>query len=305
MRAFINELSEILNNEQKELIEIDLILSSILFELSQNKFFSNNFLLKGGTCLIKCYLDYYRFSEDLDFTFKNQELFRSKSKKEKRELRSKIINEVGNIIEEICRRNNLDFKNDKSNNTYFRFQSNQFFDLKIYYNSNVINVRKMLKIQINLIECLKYQFIQKTLKSIIPEKRELEFLFPNEYKKYRNEINIFIYDIREILCEKVRAILTRRDIKPRDLIDVYFIVKAFDFNIYDFKSQIINKTKFVLKFEKFKKNFKDKKRIIETDNLFDLGEEKRLLLCSLDYNLFNPFLEQFKTFLKELIKQIS
>ena len=81
MRDFINELSEILNNEQKELIEIDLILSSILFELSQNKFFSNNFLLKGGTCLIKCYLDYYRFSEDLDFTFKNQELFRSKSKK--------------------------------------------------------------------------------------------------------------------------------------------------------------------------------------------------------------------------------
>ncbi len=33
--------------------------------LSNDDFFSRNFLFKGGTCLIKNYLGYFRFSEDL------------------------------------------------------------------------------------------------------------------------------------------------------------------------------------------------------------------------------------------------
>ncbi|GAH29853.1 unnamed protein product, partial [marine sediment metagenome] len=76
MKDFIDELSRLLKYEYRELIEVDLILYNIFSMLSQNKYFCNNFLLKGGTCLIKNYLDYYRFSEDIDLTWKNQNIFK-------------------------------------------------------------------------------------------------------------------------------------------------------------------------------------------------------------------------------------
>jgi len=65
--------------EQTDMLEKDLILHQILTDLSQNEFFSNNFVFKGGTCLTKCYLGYYRFSEDIDFTWKDQTIFEGKS----------------------------------------------------------------------------------------------------------------------------------------------------------------------------------------------------------------------------------
>ncbi len=45
-------------------------------------------------------------------------------------------------------------------------------------------------------------------------------MFPRLYKEYRTSIVFKVYDIREIFCEKVRAILTRRGFKERDFIDV-------------------------------------------------------------------------------------
>lgn len=109
MKGFIDELSKLLKNEQRELIEIDLLLYKILFALSQNEFFYQNFLFKGGTCLIKNYIGYYRFSEDIDFTWKNQKVFKNKSRSQLRKYRSDLINEIGKIIEEICKKIYSDF----------------------------------------------------------------------------------------------------------------------------------------------------------------------------------------------------
>lgn len=66
-KDFVNEVSRIQGIKRTDLIEKDLILHQMLFDLSKNKFFSENFVFKGGTCLIKCYLGYFRFSEDIDF----------------------------------------------------------------------------------------------------------------------------------------------------------------------------------------------------------------------------------------------
>lgn len=37
--------------------------------ISKDDWFRDCFAVKGGTCLTKCYLGYYRFSEDIDFTY--------------------------------------------------------------------------------------------------------------------------------------------------------------------------------------------------------------------------------------------
>lgn len=69
MRAdFVNEVARILDIKRKDLIEKGLILHQILTDLSKDEFFAPNFLFKGGTCLIKSYFGYLRFSEDIDFT---------------------------------------------------------------------------------------------------------------------------------------------------------------------------------------------------------------------------------------------
>ena len=60
---FVTQLSPTLKIKRADMVERDVILHQILTDLSNDGFFSKNFLLKGGTCLIKYYLGYFRFSE--------------------------------------------------------------------------------------------------------------------------------------------------------------------------------------------------------------------------------------------------
>ncbi|KKL70034.1 hypothetical protein LCGC14_2108920, partial [marine sediment metagenome] len=125
MKAFIIELKEILNYNNSELIEIDLILHKILSEFAKNQFLRENLLFKGGTCLIKTYFDYYRFSQDLDFTWKDQKCFENKgSKTLKREL-SKKITKILIIIENISKKLGLDFKTERGNQRYILYGGNK------------------------------------------------------------------------------------------------------------------------------------------------------------------------------------
>ena len=80
-KDFVNEVAKLQRISRADLVEKDIILQEMLVDLSRNNFFSGNFAFKGGTCLTKCYLGYFRFSEDIDFTWKNQKVFEGKSQK--------------------------------------------------------------------------------------------------------------------------------------------------------------------------------------------------------------------------------
>lgn len=49
-------------------IEKDYVLGWLLWGIGQDRELGNSWVFKGGTCLKKCYVETYRFSEDLDFT---------------------------------------------------------------------------------------------------------------------------------------------------------------------------------------------------------------------------------------------
>ena len=53
------------------LLEKDYYLTKMLHKISERRI--KNLVFKGGTCLNKCYLGFYRLSEDLDFVF-NQDV---------------------------------------------------------------------------------------------------------------------------------------------------------------------------------------------------------------------------------------
>ena len=50
------------------IVEKDYVIGWVLIGLSKNQRLQTQWIFKGGTCLKKCYLETYRFSEDLDFT---------------------------------------------------------------------------------------------------------------------------------------------------------------------------------------------------------------------------------------------
>ena len=53
-------------------VEKDYVLGWLLAAINTSPVLSLSWVFKGGTCLKKCYFETYRFSEDLDFTLRNQ-----------------------------------------------------------------------------------------------------------------------------------------------------------------------------------------------------------------------------------------
>ncbi len=52
----------------EEVIEKDYVLGWLLWGIGSDPVLARTWVFKGGTCLKKCYIETYRFSEDLDFT---------------------------------------------------------------------------------------------------------------------------------------------------------------------------------------------------------------------------------------------
>lgn len=297
MKAFVEQISKELNTVP-DLVEKDFLLHTILLDLSKTHF-ADEFAFKGGTCLIKHYLGYYRFSVDLDFSFIQQDILQNRSQKKIRKILSEKIDALGAILEVIAAKRDLDFKCEKENKRYVEFGGgNKFLTLKLWWNSPFTK-ETFIKIQINFFECIKFPIRIVELKSPLEESRELEFLFPLFYKEYRAPISCRIYDIKEIFCEKVRAILTRRGIKERDFIDCYLISKRYGFSYHELKTPIVEKTTFMLDlYSKYRANMEENLKVLSIDS-FPFGSENQLLLTEIDREEYYRFVKDFITYLKE------
>ena len=286
---------------RRDLIEKDLILHRLLIELSSHNHFFDNFAFKGGTCLIKCYLDYYRFSEDLDFTYITQREFINKSGKQVRTILSEKITYLMKILIEVSAKVGLDFKADKSNAKYVELGgSNKQASFKLWYTPDDISQITFIKIQVNFLEEMTYSVVKNSATNIFLGKYDdnAAFLLPEDAEWVLKIPKLKCYTIKEILIEKVRAILTRRGVKARDYVDIYMIEKKEKLEVSDFEKQIIEKVHAVMKFEKYKLNFSEKK-----DFTFDKSEIDRILLIPLHKD-FDTFSRKLKLFLQLLTKKI-
>jgi Domain of unknown function (DUF1814). len=156
----------------------------------------------------------------------------------------------------------------------------------------------------NFVEKICYSLKSAELKSLISGKQEeLALLFP-EYQEYTQKIAFDVYDPKEILAEKIRAILTRQGTKARDFLDVYLINKTFVIPLDDIFSCVIEKTNFTLDlYARYRENLEEKKLTI-LSMPFNWGEEKGLLLKEIDEKDFYYFIEKMKAFLKKVIASL-
>ena len=303
---FVNEVSAKIKTSRSDMIEKDILLHQILTDLSKDKFFSRNFLFKGGTCLIKHHLGYLRFSEDIDFTWKNQSRFEGKSVKAIRRDLSTVISDIGKIFESIAEKRGLDFK-CKKNDIHFVLLggSNRMCTFNVWYDSVVLKKKTFIKVQINFVEdiCTKPEKVQ--LGSALKAKDEkLSALFP-ESDEYLKTIPFYVYGAKEILSEKVRALLTRKGIKARDFLDIYFIQKNLGIMVVDVEKYVIRKTKHTLSlYTKYQTNMKAKIKLLEENKIFEWGTEKDLLISKIDEKDFDIFIREFTEYLKKLVKKI-
>lgn len=308
---FAAGLGRALNMSRIDLIEKDLLLHQILLDLSKDKFFRENFLLKGGTCLIKHYLGYYRFSEDIDFTWADQETFQEKSGKEIRKLLSRLVNETGQIFEEIANSRGLDFRCMKGNRRYVELVGgSRTLTFKMWYDSDILGRESFIKVQVNFVDNLYFNPVRGELHNLLSSKtidaRELKFLYPEFYEEYSAPITLSMYDIREILCEKVRSILTRRGVKARDFVDAYMISREKGVNLQELEWETIGKIRLMLNlYKRFRDNLSEKKRLLESGKLFSWGREKELLLTEIDEEDFYAFVNTLNEYLREIVKKIE
>lgn len=305
-KDFVNDVARLQKVKRADLIERDLILHQVLFDLSQNTFFHDNFVFKGGTCLAKCYLDYFRFSEDIDFTWKDQSVFEGKSQKMVRRHLSPVIDSIGEIFEEIAKAHKLDFRCLKDNRNYVELTGgDKTCTFKVWYQSEVLGRKSFLKVQMNFMETICYPVKGAELKSLIDENpEELLLLYP-EYEVYTKKIAFDVYDCHEILAEKIRAILTRQGTKARDYLDGYLIEKQFGISLDDIYACVLEKTQFTLNlYERYRQNLEEKKQTI-LSTPFNWGEEKGLLLKEIDERDFYRFIEKLKVFLRKVIDNLS
>jgi len=293
-KELIATISKTLNISNMLLIEKDLYLHGILGELSNSAYFSENFTFKGGTALTKAYFGYFRFSEDLDFTYLNQEKFKNKSVKQIRKILSKEIEVIGKILEGISKKLGLGFKCIKPDNKFIKFGgSNRFVTYKLWYRSVVDGSETFIKVQLNFSDISLYLSKKQLLVPLIKKiKDEIELEFP-EYNNFTiAKPKLYVYNLREIASEKVRALLTRRGFKTRDIVDLYFLSKK-GITINKIKKQAIKKTLFMLDFEKYGENLKNK----VFEEKFNIGDEQSLIL--------SPLGKDFESFANKTLKELN
>jgi hypothetical protein len=162
-------------------------------------------------------------------------------------------------------------------------------------------------VQINFIERILYPPSTRELNSLLSGKRHDEFraVFPEEYEEYSRKLSFPVYDIREILCEKVRAILTRRGMSARDFVDVYPISRTYGIEVEELRPQIVDKIVFALDmYKKYRKNLEEKTKLLGSESIFEWGREEDMLLERINEREFYGFVKEFTGELKSIATDV-
>ncbi|MBI2631705.1 nucleotidyl transferase AbiEii/AbiGii toxin family protein [Candidatus Pacearchaeota archaeon] len=275
-----------------ELIEKDFYLNILLLKINFEEY-----VFKGGTCLAKAYLDYFRFSEDLDFTFIDQNLFEGKSNKSIKKLCKEKINAFGEQLEKV----GFNFKFNKADRNFVEIgNNNKLVTYKVYYDSFLTGKPSFIKIQINFLEKIIFAPQTKGLNPLIKSSQftKEDRVYFEEFLNFYQPIEINVYDIREIVVEKIRSLLTRKAIKARDAIDLFFIYQSFEIKPQDFPKEIREKISFSINnYKKYRNNLeltKDKLQILE----FKYREVQPLVIMSFKKKDFVDYVKELKNCIK-------
>jgi len=281
------------------LVEQDILIHRLLKALCDSPGFAGKYVFKGGSCLVKCYFGYYRFSVDLDFTWKDHGYFSVGGKELQRRLEAETM-AFGQVLEDVSKRIGLDFRNDLSDKRYFEFGgSKRMVTFKLWRG------REFVKVQVNFVEELLFDAKRRTVKTLLYDvaMKKDEKAYFEEQLDYYAPFEVEAYDEREILCEKVRAILTRKAQKLRDFYDL-FILDRHGFKVGQLTEEGVRKTRASLYYSKYRENFEANRKAIELDDAVLEGPFERNLFIVSPPAEFDRFLEELSIELRGIADRV-
>ena len=178
----------------------------------------NILLFKGGTCIKKCYIPDYRFSEDLDFTLAEECTFKNIQKNLDIAFRHIYLSSGIKL-------NFHHYDRHTHENTYTFF---------LGYEGPLPGISgKEVKVDITIKEKIVY-----------PVEEKIILKGYKEYEDLPEDVAIYTYSINEIATEKVVALLDRARNEPRDLYDIWYLT----YNKYVDIAELINAVEEKLEF---------------------------------------------------------
>ena len=232
---------------KKEYILRDIFEHLILKELYSIPDFRDRFAFKGGTALSKCYLNYHRFSVDLDFTYAlaYEEIEMAyPSMNQKKKAYDEMRRFVGQSLDLVA-------GNLKELGVSFKYDPSDMKKVQVKFNKRVVTYTfvidlpelrdRNLKIEMNFCEKLYYEPVRVTARTYQGVK----------YKEYE-PVEVLAYNPAEILIEKYKAMLSR--IVWRDYFDAYFLNRELGIEPWQVKDIITDKLLPLMRVERIKEN---------------------------------------------------
>ena len=189
-------------------IDKDWILGHFLNAMFSIESVRRNFVFKGGTCLRKCYINNYRFSEDLDFTLLDNNF----------QVDLKFIKSVIKIAEYTS---GAKFYFERKKLQKFK-DEDQGYELLIKFwgadhkkhQQPLLPSRWQTAIKIDI------SFSEKLLTPV-----EFKPIFHNYSDKKEISQIVPVYALNEIISEKLRALIQRN--RPRDIYDIWNLLNHY------------------------------------------------------------------------------
>lgn len=165
-------------------------------------------VFKGGTCLRKCYIKNYRFSEDLDFTAVNKGFV----------LQQKTVEAIAKTVAE---RTGIQFAVDKIEPLVFRDAPKGF---QVYINYWGANHSKNQRPLPSNRWRTKIKLEVSTDEVLLLDTPILDIIHPYS-DSLTGATETVCYSINEIMSEKLRALKQRSYTAPRDFYDLFHLGK--------------------------------------------------------------------------------
>jgi predicted nucleotidyltransferase component of viral defense system len=259
----------------------------------------NALIFKGGTLLIRNYLQYPRISEDLDFTHEDSQNFRDIENKNKRE--NEIKKRVVPIIDEIkliCDTAGFDFKTDRTNPRHIIVRNSRaVYVFYMYYISLSTGEEIPIKLEVNFLENIMNNCLESKINNFV----EYDTFLKSIGYDIKN-ITMKTYSLDEIILEKYRAILTRDALKERDVLDLYLIHQRKQDVFKADNISILKKIESgVLISSDLNKNLEKNCTMLQVGTFFDSDDNiSRFTLVEIDDYKY----EKFKIYLMEKLKEL-
>ena len=177
-----------------ETIEKDYVLGWLLSGIARNETIGKKWVFKGGTCLKKCYMETWRFSEDLDFTVLPDGITEQKE----------ILKQLNNILGQVQSESGIQFSLEKIK--LEKRPNQKSIEGRVYFQSLTGRTTPV---------SLKLDITKDEVVVLEPIRRPVAHTY-SDYLPLGSEV--LCYTFQELFAEKIRAMGERT--RPRDLYDI-------------------------------------------------------------------------------------